>query len=66
TLSRKFERHRIELQVGGLSKTYATKALTALSFTEFRDDLDHFTELLKQEGFQPLITPNPSSSSAQL
>jgi len=52
-LSEKFKQYDIEFGFGSLVKQYDTKRLTIYTAAELKNDLEQFTRLLKQEGFEP-------------
>ncbi len=53
SLSKKFSEQKIEFRIGSLVKQYNTKRPPVLTIHDLKSDLEQFTELLKQEGFEP-------------
>lgn len=52
-LSKEFKTHDIEFDIGCLIKRYNIKRLSVFTIDDLRSDLHGFTELLKQNGFEP-------------
>lgn len=52
-LSEKFKQHDVEFRVGSLVKQYDTKRTALHTGSDLKKDLELFTDLLRQEGFEP-------------
>jgi len=52
-LTEKFNQYHVEFKIGSLVKQYDTKQQTLQTVSDLRKDLELFTTLLRQEGFEP-------------
>ena len=52
-LTEKFKQHNAELRIGSIAKQYDTRLITLQTVSALKQDLELFTALLKQEGFEP-------------
>ena len=52
-LTEKFKRHNVEFRIGSLVKQFDTRQQTLQTVLALKQDLELFTTLIKQEGFEP-------------
>lgn len=52
-LTEKFKQHNVEFRIGSLIKQYDTRQQALQTVYELKQDLEQFTTLLRQEGFEP-------------
>ncbi len=52
-LTEKFKQHNVEFRIGSLVKQYDTKRPALQTVSDLKQDLEVFTTLLRQEGFEP-------------
>lgn len=55
SLISKFKQHNAEFRIGSIVKLYNTKQKALQSISDIKHDLEIFTILLRQEGFEPKI-----------
>lgn len=51
-LTEKFKQHNAEFRIGSLVKQYDTRQKSSQTVSDLRQDLERFTTLLRQEGFE--------------
>jgi hypothetical protein len=52
-LTDKFNQHSVKFRIGGLVRHYDTKRPILQTVSDLKQDLELFTTLLRQEGFEP-------------
>ncbi|MFC4263962.1 hypothetical protein ACFOWM_13795 [Ferruginibacter yonginensis] len=53
SLTEKFKQHNVEFRIGSMVKLYDTRQQILQAVSDIKEDLELFTTLLRQEGFEP-------------